>query len=229
MRGLILSALLLLIRAQTLLAAIGCTLSNPAPDLKYLYPAMTSYREESHDLATKPDGQKLFEALKSRLGSDLDPVYETFDTPYTVYTVFDQERTIGIVHGVNVPGQGGVIQVFLATDPGSGTIERFFFQRLESPAGRALKGKAFRAQFSGLTLADFYKHDYYRKADPTNPANRIMNIRDPGAGRDFHASLRGVRKNLILLDLFVYGQQSESYYERAQTALRASTRQNPRK
>jgi hypothetical protein len=223
MRGLVLSALLLLIRAQVALAAIGCTLSNPAPDLKYLYPAMTSYREESHDLATIPEGVAMFGKLKSRLGSDLDPVYETFDTPYTVYTVFAEERTIGIVHGVNVPGQGGVIQVFLATDPASGRIERFFFQRLESPAGKALKGKGFRAQFTGLGLADFYKHDYYVKADPTSTQDRLAAIRDPGAGADFLASVRGVRKNLILLDLFVYGMRNEPYYERARAALRASS------
>jgi hypothetical protein len=27
-------------------AAIGCTLNNPAEDLKYLYPEMTTYKED---------------------------------------------------------------------------------------------------------------------------------------------------------------------------------------
>jgi len=30
--------------SQQLFGAIGCTLSNPAQDLKYLYPEMTTYK-----------------------------------------------------------------------------------------------------------------------------------------------------------------------------------------
>ena len=48
------------------------------------------------------------------------PIYETYETPYTVYSVFKGQTKIGIVHGVNVPGKGGVIQVFLSTDPATG-------------------------------------------------------------------------------------------------------------
>ncbi len=29
------------------LGAIGCTLGNPSEDLKYLYPEMTTYKEEA--------------------------------------------------------------------------------------------------------------------------------------------------------------------------------------
>jgi hypothetical protein len=36
---------------------------------------------------------------------------------------------------------------------------------------------------------------------------------------DFHASLRGVRKDLILLDLFVYERRHEPFFQRAQEAL----------
>ena len=32
------------------LAAIGCTLSNPAQDLKYLFPEMTSFKEELQEV-----------------------------------------------------------------------------------------------------------------------------------------------------------------------------------
>ena len=63
------------------------------------------------------DGAALFKGLRARLGSDLDPIYETYETPYTVYSVFKGQTKIGVVHGVNVPGKGGVIQVFLSTDP----------------------------------------------------------------------------------------------------------------
>jgi hypothetical protein len=215
-------AAVLLAAPQEAAAAIGCTLSNPAQDLRYLFPQMTSYKEDLKEFTRLKDGKELFQALKERLGSDLDPIYETYETPYTVYSVFQGKSKVGVVHGVNVPGKGGVIQVFLSTDPESGTIRRFFFQRLESPAAKALKGKEFRAQFEGLSLADFYKHDYYAAAEPGADADKVGKIKPPELGAagkpDYAASLRGVRKNLILLDFFVYGRRFEPFFERAKQA-----------
>jgi len=208
---------------QTVSGAIGCTLSNPSQDLKYLFPEMTSFREDVKELGKLPEGRKLFESLRERLGGDLDPVYETFETPYTVYTVFKGEEVLGIVHGVNVPGRGGVIQVFLSVDPKTGAIRQFFFQRLESPAAKELRNKEFRAQFAGLTLADFYKHDYYKVAEPKTEKDKLAKIQSPvteeKAKTDYEASIRGVRKNLILLDLFVYDRRCEPFFQRAQEAL----------
>jgi hypothetical protein len=130
---------------QSVFAAIGCTLSNPAEDLRYLVPEMTSYKEDLKELTALKDGKELFQALRERLGSDLDSLYETYETPYTLYSVYKGKTRIGIVHGVNVPGKGGVIQVFLSTDPKTGAIKRFFFQRLESPGAKGLRDKVFRA------------------------------------------------------------------------------------
>jgi hypothetical protein len=204
--------------------AVGCTLSNPAEDLKYLFPEITSFREEAKDLGRMKDGAALYKKLQERLGSDLDSVYEAFDTPYTVYSVFKGADVIGIVHGVNVPGKGGVIQVFLSTDPKSGEIRALFFQRLESPAASELRAKAFRAQFQGLTLADFYKHDYYAAAEPGSEKDKLAGLKDPttdpAARPDYQATLRGIRKNLILLDMFVYDLRNEPFYERARDALK---------
>jgi hypothetical protein len=215
--------MLLLLMPAEARAAIGCTLSNPAQDLKYLFPDMTTYKEEARQLDKMKNGATLFKNLRERLGSDLDPVYETYETPYTVYSVFKGSSLIGIVHGVNVPGKGGVIQVFISTDPGSGEIRSFFFQRIESPAAKALKNKAFRAQFTGLTLADFYKHDYFAVAEPTNSKDRVGRIAAPDVGesgkQDYQASLRGLRKNLILLDMFIYGLRYEPYYQRSKESL----------
>ena len=208
--------------AQPAFGAIGCTLSNPAQDLKYLYPEMTTYKEELNEFPRMKDGAALFKALRERLGSDLDPIYETPQTPYTVYTVFKGATKIGIVHGVNVPGKGGVIQVFLSMDPTTAAIRSFFFQRLESPAAQGLRAKEFRTQFDGLTLADFYKHDYYAVADPSTKADKVAAIKPPkldAAGRpDYDATLRGLRKNLILLDFFVYGRRFEPYFEKSKSA-----------
>ncbi|HOY65929.1 MAG TPA: hypothetical protein PLP29_03520 [Candidatus Ozemobacteraceae bacterium] len=206
-------------------AAIGCTLSNPAQDLKFLYPEVTSFKEEIRELRTLPGGSAVYEGLKERLGSDLDPIYESFDTPYTVYSVFKGDTRIGYVHGVNVPGKGGVIQVFLSTDPSTGEIRDFFFQRIESRAARELKDKTFRARFRGMSLADFYKHDYFKVAEPENPTDRLAGIRPPGSDADvvadFSSSLRGIRKNLILLDLFVYDRKAEPFFERTKSLLAA--------
>lgn len=204
--------------------AIGCTLSNPAQDLKALFPAMTTYKEELVEMPRLKNGAELFQGLKQRLRADLDPIYETYETPYTIYSVFQGSTKIGVVHGVNVPGKGGVIQVFLATDPTTAEIRNLFFQRLESPAARQLRSKEFREQFRGMTLADFYKHDYYAAADPGAKADRLGAVRAPvgmeAAGKeDLVVSLRGAKKNLILLDFFVYGKKFEPFYERARQAL----------
>src|SRR5204863_6391208 len=96
----------LLLTPGQALAAIGCTLSNPSEDLKYLYPEMTTYKEELKEFPRLKNGAELFKGLRSRLGSDLDPIYETFETPYTIYLVFKGQAKIGVVHGVNVPGKG---------------------------------------------------------------------------------------------------------------------------
>ena len=133
----ILTLTFLLAVPSEVLAAIGCTLSNPAQDLKYLFPELPTYKEGARELPKLKNGPELFKNLHARVGSDLDPVYETYETPYTVYSVFKGSELIGIVHGVNVPGKGGVIQVFIATKPDSGEIINFFFQRLESPAAKA--------------------------------------------------------------------------------------------
>ena len=203
--------------------AIGCTLSNPARDLKTLFPEMTSYREDVKEMAKLPDGRAAYEALPARVGGELDPVYEAYDTPYTLYSVFQGEARIGYVHGVNVPGRGGVIQIFLAVDPETAVVKRMFFQRLESPGGTALRNPASTGQFAGLSLADFYKHDYYAAAEPTNEADRVGKLAPPAglppdAVPDWAATLRGVRKNLTLLDLFAFDRRHEPFYERAVAA-----------
>jgi len=207
------------------LAAIGCTLTNPAQDLKFLFPDVTSFKEEIRELRSIPSGQGVYAGLKDRLGGDLDPVYESYDTPYTVYSVFKGDTRIGYVHGVNVPGKGGVIQVFLSTDPKTGEIRDFFFQRIESRAARALKDKQFRARFRGLTLADFYKHDYFAVAEPENTSDKLAGMNPPDMDADvvsdYQASLRGIRKNLILLDLFVYDHRSEPFFQRTKELLAA--------
>ncbi len=210
-------------------AAVGCSLANPVQDLQYLFPQMTKYKEEVRDFSQMEDGRALYRALNERLGSDLDQLYEGYGTPYTLYTIFKGNEIIGVVHGVNVPGEGGLIQVILSMDPKSGAIRRLSFQRLESRASQALRKKEFLDQFNELNLADFYKHDYYQVAGPGSEKDRIAQIKNPVAGQrgggDFGAIIRGVRKNLILLDFFVYNRKFEPFYQ--QTHARLAKRRSP--
>ncbi len=219
----LLIASLLVALPQQALAAIGCTLTNPAEDLKYLYPVMTSYKEDLKEFTRVSNGAALFKSLRERIGSDLDPIYETYETPYTIYSVFQGETKIGVVHGVNVPGKGGVIQVFVSTDPASAEIRQLFFQRIESAAAPQLRKKEFRAQFEGLSLADFYKHDYYAALQPGAAADKVGKMTTPALDAksrpDYEAALRGIRKNLVLLDFFVYGRRFEPYFARSREAL----------
>lgn len=214
----------IILSSHTIWAAIGCTLTNPAEDLKYLFPSMTSYKEDLKEFPRIKDGQKLFADFKERLGSDLDPIYESFETPYTIYNVFKGQEKLGVVHGVNVPGKGGVIQIFLSTDPKSGDIKKFYFQRLESPAAQVLKNPDFRKQFENLNLGDFYKNDYFKATKKANEKDRVGKIKPPkdldsNSKHDYEATIRGLRKNLILLDFFVYDRRFEPFFEKAKAIM----------
>ena len=64
-------ALIVLTVPQSVLGAIGCTLSNPAEDLKYLYPEMTTYKEDLYEFSQMKNGAELFKGLRARLGQKM--------------------------------------------------------------------------------------------------------------------------------------------------------------
>ena len=151
--------LALLTLTPQLYGAIGCTLSNPAEDLKYLYPEMTSFKEELNEFPRLKGGSELFKGLKARLGSNLDSIYETYETPYTVYVVFKGAAKIGIVHGVNVPGKGGVIQVFLSMDPATAQIPVIGLSAnaMSSDIERGLEAGFFRYLTKPIRVDEFLR------------------------------------------------------------------------
>lgn len=224
--------LLIFLSTEHARAAIGCTLSNPAKDLLGLYPAMATYLEEVKELHRFPNGAQLYQQLQDRLRSDLDPIYEGFETPYTLYTVFNKDRSIiGHVHGVNVAGKGGVIQIFLAVNPQTALIEKMVFQRIEGQGAKSLRSKDFRDLFQGISLADFYKHDYYQGQASMEKKDKLAKITcppaiSPAAIVDCQSTIQGVRKNLILLDFFLFNQRHEEYF-RIGTAARDANRSKP--
>ena len=60
----------------------------------------------------------------------------------------------------------------------------------------------------GLTLADFYRNtSAFQKLLPPSPEST----------KDFKATLRGVKKNLIYLDLFILNRKYDAIYQKIST------------
>ena len=55
--------ILLLMLSPRVFAAIGCTLTNPAEDLKYLFPDMTTYKEDLKEFSKLGDGKEKVDRL----------------------------------------------------------------------------------------------------------------------------------------------------------------------
>jgi hypothetical protein len=79
------------------------------------------------------------------------------------------------------------MQLIVATDL-KGKILNFYYQRMSSPEAAKFMDKNFTDQFIGLTLGDFVKGN--------------VSVSDPSQNSqvDFQATLRGIKKNLILLN-----------------------------
>ncbi len=183
-----------------LFAAIGCSLNDPDRDIKRLFPDATNYKTDFISIKDT-GGQPLADEIQQKLGDKFEPVYETLDAPYAFYTVLKNNKLLGYVHGVNQKGRFGGMQLVVTTDP-NGVIIDFFYQRLSSPEAKKFRDPNFTKQFIGLTLADFYRHKPQDKIkDPAEKSNS-----------DFKATLRGLFKNLILMDEFKMNNKFDSVY-----------------
>ena len=182
------------------MAAVGCDLNDPDRDIKRLFTNSTGYRT-TYASITKQGGEPLLQKIETRLGDKFHGIYETIDIPYTIYTVYAGDEKIGYVHGVNEKGAFGGIQVFIALDR-KGTILAFYIQKITSQWAKKLRDPVFGGQFTGLTLKDFESYD------PTTGKGegRISQIANPApeAATDFKAAMRALKKNLILMDVFVF-------------------------
>jgi hypothetical protein len=176
-------------------AAVGCDLNDPDRDVKRLFPASTGYKT-AYLSVSKTGGEALLKQVEERLGDRFSGIYETIDVPYTVYTIFNGRETIGYIHGINQKGQYGGLQVFLAFDT-AGRITDFYYQKLTSRDAAALRSPEFAAQFKGLSMADFASYNPVTKAG-------IPGVIKQREDNDFFATLRAVKKNLILMDVFIF-------------------------
>ena len=200
-------AVCLLLQACASYAAVGCDLNDPDRDIARLFPGSSGYKTAYLSIKTS-GGPELLKRVETRLGDTFHGLYEDIDVPYTLYTVQKNAKTVGYVHGVNQKGDYGGIQVFLALDS-SGTVKSFYIQKLTSRAAKQLRAKQFAVQFEGLKLEDFAD---YSPADGKIPAQgplaKISNPA-PDAGNDFRAVLRAVKKNLVLMDEFVFSKRAK--------------------
>jgi hypothetical protein len=176
--------------AGSLYAAVGCTLNDPDRDVRRIFPESTGYKTEFITIKER-GGKVLLGEIEEKLGEEFEPVYETIDAPYAYYTILKRKEPVGYICGVNQKGTYGGMQLILAADL-NGRIIDFYYQKLSSPEARKFRDKNFTGQFIGMTLADFY-NDVPRKkiTDPTEKSHE-----------DFQNTLRGLKKNLILLDEF---------------------------
>jgi hypothetical protein len=171
-------------------AAVGCTLNDPDRDIRRIFKGSTGYRTEFITIEEK-GGEVLFDEIEEKLGDTLEPPYELIDVPYAYYAVLDGKDKVGYVHGVNQKGTYGGLQLILATDL-DGTIIDFYYQKISSPESKRFRDKDFTGQFIGLSLADF--HSEQTIADLKDPSKR--------SAEDFLATIRGLKKNLILFNEF---------------------------
>jgi hypothetical protein len=187
------------------IAAVGCDLNDPDRDVARLFPESTGYKTIYLSVKEK-GGEPLLKEIENRLGDRFQGMFETIDVPYTLYEIYRNKEKIGYIHGVNQKGKYGGIQVFLSLDL-DGNIQSFYFQKLTSKAAKKLRDPEFTGQFNGLNLSDFYDYDVV--SGKTKIPGRVSAIHnpEPEAEYDFKAALRATKKNLILIEEFVYGNK----------------------
>jgi hypothetical protein len=186
--------------------AVGCDLNDPDRDVVRLFPESTGYKTVYVSIAQR-GGEPMLKRVEARLGDTFHGLYETIDVPYTIYEIYSRKQLIGYIHGVNQKGQFGGIQVFVCLDL-KGRIKAFYIQKMTSQYAKAMRDTRFGSQFIGLTIKDFDQYNVLTG----KAAGKIEAIKNPAleAQADFKAALRATKKNLILMDEFVYGTKSSS-------------------
>jgi hypothetical protein len=182
------------------LAAVGCDLNDPDRDVPRLFQESTSYKTTYINIKQR-GGDALLRRIENRLGKSSFSLYAPIDIPYTLYEVYRDRKKVGYIHGVNQKGQFGGIQVFIAQDL-AGKIKTFYIQKITGKSAGKFRDARFAKRFEGLSLRDFDSYDPVsgkgtgKIADIANPA--------PDMETDFYGVLRGLKKNLVLMDEFVF-------------------------
>lgn len=194
------TAFLFLCCSHSALAAIGCDLNAPDRDVPRLFPESTSYKTK--DVSIKGlGGEELLKKIEKRLGEKYVALYAPIDVPYTLYEIYNGKNKIGYIHGVNQKGRFGGIQVFMAQDL-HGVVKTFYIQKISGQKADRFRNPVFYRKFVGLTLKDFDTFDPVTGKG----SGKIALIPNPlpEMETDFYGILRGLKKNLVLMDAFVF-------------------------
>jgi hypothetical protein len=189
--------------------AVGCDLNDPDRDVARLFPGSTGYNAIYTSITTK-GSDKLIDVVETRLGEKNHRDYWALYDSYTIYEILNGKNKIGYIHGVNQKGQFGGVQIFLVLDL-TGTIKGFYIQKMTNQYAYQLRDAKFGKQFAGLTIKDFDQYDVV-SGKSTGKVAQIMNPA-PEAKVDFTAILRATKKNLILMDVFVYSGHPQAKLE----------------
>ncbi len=183
------AAIFILSSAFSAYAAVGCSLNDPDRDVKKMFPDSSGYKTTFITIKEK-GGEALKRKIEEKFQDKFEPIYENIDVPYAFYTVLKGKEAIGYIHGVNQKGKYGGMQLIMATDL-KGAIINFYYQKMSSPEAGKFMDSKFTFAFKGLTLDDFFKGNIPAK--------------DPSANshEDFRATLRGLKKNIVLLDMLL--------------------------
>jgi hypothetical protein len=102
--------------------------------------------------------------------------------------------------------------VFLVLDL-EGNIRTLYLQKMTARYAGKLREAAFGKQFEGLSLEDFYKYDV--SAHKPMVPGKVEGIQNPvpEGESDFKAILRAAKKNLVLMDAFVFENRHEKYFK----------------
>ncbi len=185
-------------------AAVSCALNYPANDVARLFPESTSFKTIDFSFARR-GGPPALRRVEARLGG-LPALYAPLDVPYTLYEIYRGTKKVGYIHGVNQKGQLGVIELFVSLDM-KGVIKAFYIQRMAGQWAKKFTSPRFGRQFVALTLKDFEQYD----TGSCKGSGKVAAIENPApeAVTDFYGLLRGVKKNLVLMDEFFYSVEAE--------------------
>ena len=187
---LVLGCILVWLAGAPARAATGCSLRNPHTDIRGFFPEYTDYVVQYLTFARQDPGGSA--RLARALGDDLDPMFESEDVPYTLYTVRQSGETLGFVYGTNQRGEHGNLQVIVVTDARH-RVRQVYLQTIRSPHRDALLDEAWLGSLSRVPLADWTRwSSCYARGDCDG-----VPVPDPTGGlaaTDHRAILRALAK-----------------------------------
>jgi hypothetical protein len=187
------------------LGAIGCDLNNPDRDVARLFPKSTGYKAIYTSIKEK-GSEKLVDIVEARLGDKNYRDYWGLYDSYTIYEIFNGKKKIGYIHGVNQKGRYGGLQIFLVLDL-KGIVMDFYIQKMNSQYAAQYRDAKFGKQFVGFSIKDF-DQEHMSNGETSGKVAGIKNP-VPSERIDFTAILKAIKKNLILMDVFVFSAQPE--------------------